>query len=233
MKKIFFIFALTSFVGFSQNLPISTDNETLSGDPMLILTENGTIEGSKYMLDNWSEGYVILSDSILSHQNNMHFDQMEGALILKSQGKGAFKVKDNNVTGFLIQGKREYSKHYFAKINRSSFKTPPSTTKYYEVVNNLTKTNFLIKDVQKYVFDPNRSKGVGANNNFPSVYKEKTVYFLKNKDGKYVKTKLNKKAVLKNLSDKSSELKHFILSNKINFKNEHDVVKLLNHYHSL
>ncbi len=234
MKKLFFIFALTSFIAFSQtNNPITTDNENFSGDTILLITENNTINGSKYLLEDWNEGYIILSDSIFSHQDNILFDQLEGAIVLKAKDGSGFKVRDYSVTGFVIEEKGKYIKHYFSKVPRSSFKNAENKTKFYEVVNNLTKTNYLIKDTQKYVFDPNLSKGAGTNNNFAREYKEKTTYYLKNKSEKYVKTRLSKKAVLKSLGDKTSELKKYISSNKINFKNEFDVVKVLNYYHKL
>jgi hypothetical protein len=233
MKKLLLLFVFTSFVTFAQTNPILNNNEVFNGDPMLMLSENNQIKGSKYILTEWSEGYLILNDSIFSYQNHILYDQLDGALILKAKDGSGFKVKDYSVTGFILGEIDSNDRYYFSKVTSSSFENQENKTKYYEVVNNSKKTNYLIKDTQKYIFDPNRSKGAGTNNNFAREYKEKTTYYIKTKTGKYVKSKLSKKAILKNLNDKNSELKAFLSSKKINFNKEHDVVKVLEYYHSL
>ena len=141
-------------------------------------------------------------------------------------------ITDNVVTGFAIH-KNAVNLHFFVKVNISQFEDNDNPSRFYEVISNHEKTNYLLKDVKKYLYDPNKSKGYMTENSFPMEYKQRVYYFIKNNSGKYVKSKLSKKAILKNLNDKSSELKKYLASNKINFKDEHDVAKNLNYYHTL
>jgi hypothetical protein len=61
MKKLLLLFVFTSFVTFAQTNPILNNNEVFNGDPMLMLSENNQIKGSKYILTEWNEGYLILT----------------------------------------------------------------------------------------------------------------------------------------------------------------------------
>ncbi|PHR72581.1 MAG: hypothetical protein COA67_04855 [Lutibacter sp.] len=192
--------------------------------------------GTPYLYNNWKTGYVIINDSIISSQKKIQFNQETGELIIGSKNQNGIVITDKSVTGFAIDkgdNITSINRHVFAKINSAQFENSNGTSAFYEVVSNLEQTNYLIKDVKKYLFDPNKSRGYQTQNSIPQEYKEKVSYFVKNKSGKYIKTKLRKKNVLKILNDKNSEVNAFILSNKINFSKEHDVVRVLNYYHKL
>jgi len=235
MKKLLFIFMLIPFFSFSQKSSLKTTHSDIFGDPVFIVTKDPFVEGTKYIYNHWKEGYLVINDSIFSHQKEMMFDQSNGDLIIKSKLKDGFGfvINDNTVTGFIIHDLDFSKKRIFKRLNKSNFKNLNSQPKFYEVIANLSKTNYLIKYTQKFIFDPNRSSGVAVNNDFSKEYKEKVTYFIKNKSGKYIKTKLSKKAVLKTLSDQKSKVKTFVTTNKIKFNKEHDVVKVLDYYHTL
>lgn len=235
MKKVLFIFALSTFVGFAQ-----TDQHNgnglmdRAGNSPLQINFKSENKGTPYLYDEWKEGYIILNDSVLSPQDNIQLNLVTGDLIIgagKNKETG-FIITDDAVTGFAIN-KNSANRHFYVKVNKNQFKGASNSSHFYEVISNLEKTNYLLKDVKKYLFDPNKSKGYMTENSFPMEYKEKVSYFIKNKSGKYVKTKLRKKNILNILEDKNSELKAFIGSKNINFNKEHDIVKLLNYYHTL
>jgi hypothetical protein len=233
MKKLLFIFALSSFIGFAQDNLNNTIFERGTNHLLQInfKTEN---KGTPYLYDEWNEGYLVLNDSVLSPQNGIQLNLESGDLIISTGGnkETGMVITDDAVTGFAIH-KNAANHHLFAKVNNSQFEDNDKPSPFYEVISNHKKTNYLLKDVKKYLYDPNKSKGYMTENSFPMEYKQRVNYFIKNKSGKYVKSKLKKKTILKILNDKSSELKAFISSKKINFKKEHDVVKVLEYYHSL
>jgi hypothetical protein len=242
MKKLLFIIMLIPILTFAQSQVSNYGGGGATGvfgefasHARFTITKNNAITGSKYLVNEWSEGYLVIKDSVFSYQEKMLFDQIDNNIILSNdiENEGVI-VYDNDVTGFIISkdGIKEEGR-YFTKINYSLFDGEYQKTKFYEVVNNFEKTNYLIKDTEKYLYDPNRSSNLVTNNNFGKEYKERITYYIKNNTRKYISTKLNKKHVLNALDDKRSEIITYSKRNKIDFNKEFDIAKVLNYYHSL
>lgn len=237
MKKLFIALMIFPSCIFGQDIgSIASKMGSYNGlsSRSVEINLNSEKVGHPYMFDNWKEGYLVINDSVFSYQKNMQFDQEQGELILKARvnNQGVI-ITDEKVTGFSI--KNQMKNRNFIKLNSEYFEDFEefSERKFFEIISNFENTNFLIKDTQKYLFDPNRSKGYVTVNNLPKVYKTKTVYFIKNKNGKYVQTKLNKNKILKILNDKKDLVNKFIKTNKLKLSEEFDVVKLLNYYYNL
>jgi hypothetical protein len=237
MKKILLAFLLLPFFAFSQTNDIQANAFEQGGEESYVRinykTEN---KGTPYLYDNWREGYIVISDSIISHQDALQLNLTNGDLIIgagKNKETGVV-ITDKTVTGFAILKDAESTqKLFFAKIKSSKFEDSNRSTKFYEVISNLENSNYLIKEESKYLFDPNKSRGYQTQNSIPQEYKTRKAYYIKDKSGKYVKTKLNKKSILKKLGHKKAELTAYINSKKINFSKEQDVSRVLNYYHSL
>jgi hypothetical protein len=237
MKKLLFIFTLIPVISFAQDNKLGVES-IITGRGVETIQVNFTPahKGTPYLYDSWKTGYVVINDSIISAQEKIQFNLETGELIIGAKNNSGIIITDASVTGFAIDKDdniTSINRHNFAKINVSQFDDSDGASKFYQVVSNLQQTNYLIKDVKKYLFDPNKSRGYQTQNNIPQEYKEKTSYYIKNKSGKYFRTKLQKKNVLKILEDKSSEVKAFVSTNKINFNKEHDVVRVLDYYHTL
>lgn len=237
MKRLLLLLFFIPFFSSSQeNKANSFDFFQRAGADRVRIDYKPEHKGTPYLYDHWKKGYIIINDSIISSQEKIQFNLETGELIIGSgNGKGII-ITDNDVTGFGIDkgdNITNINRRIFAKVNSSQFKNSENRTHFYEVISNLQNTNFLLKDVKKYLFDPNKSRGYQTQNSIPQEYKEKANYYIKNSSGKYIKTKLKKKNILKLLNDKDSEVNAFVVSNKINFKKEHDVVKLLDYYHKL
>jgi len=234
MKKLIFIlFILPTLLIAQENQNIQKDlMHGNTGNELRINYKTENI-GNPYLYDEWKEGYIVINDSVISPQKKIQIDLQKGELIIGiGEGRGTI-IDDKSVTGFAIDKEKSKNKRFYIRLETTQFEDTDQVSKFYEVVSNFEKTNYLIKDVQKYLFDPNRSRGYQTENSFPMEWKSKTYYFVKNNSGLYIKTKLNKKAIIKVLDDKSKEVKAYVASNKINFKQEHDVVKVLTYYHSL
>ena len=107
-------------------------------------------------------------------------DLEKGELIVgMGEGRGII-IDDKAITGFTINKTDNLNKHFYVRLEPSQFDDKNRTSHFYEVVSNLEKTNYLIKDVQKYLFDPNRGNGYQSENNLPIEWKKRTYYFIKN-----------------------------------------------------
>ncbi|MBV1888442.1 MAG: hypothetical protein KUG51_04055 [Urechidicola sp.] len=234
MKKLLLIlFVIPSLLIAQDDNRLQNDIMSLNTSDELRINYKTANIGNPYLYDEWKEGYLVINDTVISHQKKLQVDLQSGELIVGiGEGRGMI-MDDKSITGFAINKDNSVSKHFFVRLESSQFEDSNRTSHFYEVISNLAKTNHLIKEVEKYLFDPNKSRGYQTENSFPQEYKERDRYFIKDNKGKYIKTKLSKKSILKILNDKEPELKSFIKSNKINFKKEHDIVKLLDYYHTL
>ena len=91
----------------------------------------------------------------------------------------------------------------------------------------------MIKNTKKVIYDPNKSKGTAAINNYPLEYKDETTYYLKGEDGLYIEVGLKKKAIMRVLNKQATKIQSYIKAKKINFSNELLVADLANYYYSL
>ena len=223
------ILALLALPAFSQR------NDNLSkGDRALIeISQEHEIIGSEYLYDGWNKGMLVLNDSVFSYQSFLNYNAARDQLLMrKSINDEIMEIHDRDLTGFSIEESHSLS-HNYLLLTDKDFEQPENNDGFYEIVNNLNNTAYLIKKNIKLLFDPNKSKGTEAMNNVPLEYKEKHYYYLKNDADVYVKIKLNKKSVKSILTANSSQVDKFIKAKKIKFSNEMDIVKLVNYYYSL
>jgi len=232
MKKLLFTLVLIPIFTFAQErkiIPSDDFNSTnFSSDHQFFAIETKT---TPFLYDQSKEGYLIINDSIISSQKKIRYNLETGELFIGSKSGKSFLLSGESITGFVINKNDENSRRVFTKINSGDFENIEIKRNFYEMIFDNKGEDYLIKDVKKYIFGLKKNGGVQTN--FPSEYKERTSYYIKNKSGKYVKTKLRKKNILRILEDKNSEIKAFASSNKINFKKEHDVVIVLTYYHTL
>lgn len=235
MKKLFFILILIPVFAFAQpqldkiKPPINNcSTKGLNFNEPFFITENKT---SPFLYNQWEEGYLIINDSIISSQKKMHFNLETGELIIGSETGKSVVLSGESLTGFVINENGENSRRIFTKINKEDFEKSDITRSFYEMILNEEGTDYMIKDVKKYVLGLDKNKG--SQSHLSIEYKKKISYYIKNDFGKYIETKLNKRNVLKVLEGKNAEIKAFATSNKINFNKENDVLKVLDYYHTL
>lgn len=236
MKKLLFFLAFIPFLTHAQqDALIRYDTDLALGEGgrnQLRINYNPPTKGTQYLYNEWKEGYLIVNDTVMSPQERLQVDLLTGNLIIGSSDEKGFIVEDKRVTGFAINKEDNKTKHFYVRLEPSSFENKERKSRFYEIISNVVSTNYLIKEEQKYIFDPNLSKGYQTQNSFPKEWKIRSNYFIKNKNNIYVETKLNKKQILAILDDKSSELKSYAKAKKLSFSDEYDVVKLLEYYHS-
>jgi hypothetical protein len=235
MKKALLILFILPMISFGQTDIITNESVAKNSGNILVNYKPDT-KGTPYLYDEWKTGYIVINDSIINPQERIQLDLTNNELIIgagKSKETGVV-ITDKSITGFaIIEDINTTQKVFFAKVNSSNFEDSNRSIKFYEVISNLENNNYLIKEETKYLFDPNKSRGYQTQNSIPQEWKVKTSYYIKGKSGKYMKTKLSKKSILKKLGDKNTELKAYVNSKKIKFSKDQDVARLLNYYHSL
>lgn len=235
----FLILACTFSVGFSQKGNSIAYNQSdlanFNDTSNVILYHDDNINGEEYLYGPWNKGMLVMHDSLFFAQNYLRYDAYNDRILIKmntNDDNKAFQINDSNLTGFSIVDANTNMKHDFVKLNKDYFDVHDPDG-FYEVVFNIENKNYLLKKTKKYIYDPNKSKGVAAMNNLPSEFKEKVTYFIKNDKGIYVPVRLKKKDILKILKKHPAELEAYINEHHTHFNQETEVVNLVNYYYSL
>lgn len=195
--------------------------QDVSGKVYKVKTEEN-LTGTTLLFPEFLNGEVQFSGQRSVKDLLLNFDAFSNVLLFKNAAgeirelTGAvesFKIYDTtNENKTLILFRSGYDK--ILNFDRNTF---------YEVRYD-GKLKFL-KKVNKYIIEKT-DYSAGAKG---SEIKEKEFYFIF-KDGKLVQVSKNQKSVLAVFTDKREILEKFILENKINLKNEHDIIKFLTFY---
>lgn len=232
MRYLFYLIFMMCFSSvFAQNSP---DNLYREYKAWIDIKDTEEIQGTKFMYGGWNQGMLVLSDSLFFQQNYLAYDAYETKVLIKKEenSESVFEVNDINLTGFSIIDNQNKVKHDFVNLYTKNFKDQKSEG-YFEIVNNIYKTNYFIKNVKKVIYDPNKSKGTAAVNNYPLEYKEEIFYYIKDEDSLYMEVILKKNDIMNLLKKHPEKIETFIKSKKIKFNNELQVADLVNYYYSL
>ncbi|RNI25894.1 hypothetical protein [Rufibacter latericius] len=194
--------------------------EEVNGRPIRI-NQYVNVEGSPYLLDNWSKGTMTLTDGSKYKDIELKYDMVEGILLVKN--------KHGVVLEPLLPASEFSLEDPFAKrvfINGSTLEKDLSKNPYLEVLStgkvDLLKRNYkVIREEKAY--------------NSASITKrfvELSTYFIKKGD-KLIKVKNDAKSVLAVLGTNQDVLKEYISANKLNLKEDEDLVKLFAFYSTL
>lgn len=223
MKKIislcFIIVSLIAFKSMGQGMYM----QDVNGRPLLTsVYEN--VSGSPYLSPEWITGKVIMSDAKTYEGVSLKYDQINDDVIFK--GKDGTALAVDHVKEFKLA---PYGEIADSTVFRSGFPAVKSNSakSFYEVMVD-GKSKLLKKTI----------KTINTSREYNSATVDKTVvattnYYLVNQAGNIVFISKDKKSVLKELPGKEAELNAFIASNKLNLKNDADLVKLVVYYNSL
>lgn len=223
MKKYIFLIIFGLFLGVNPliaQLPPATSvsQQTSLGK----YTAEKTVEnlvGSLYLFDNeWKVAELKSSDGAVYKDFNIKYDIVNDLLI--------YQGKANEIMEFVVPI-NEFSigslvfKNGYPSINTNTAKT------FYQVL--FEGKIRLLKKVTKTIIE-------AQNYNSPSMVKNidtQTKYYIINKNGSIIPIKTNKKDVLDLLSEKSEQVKQYVSSHKVSFKNDEDLIGLFKFYDSL
>ncbi|WP_199120947.1 hypothetical protein [Pedobacter sp. ASV28] len=225
MKKIFYPIALliilSSIKSFSQENYDRTKvfiGSMVSGSPSDIFGRRD-VEGSPFLYDDWNKGIIKMDNNAVYKDVELKYNVLDDVLYFLGEKDATMKfLKPVKEFVILINGKPKVFRNGFndfGKFNKDSF---------YEV---LADGNVLL--LKK------NTKRIGEKREYNSAVTvnyviDKADYFLY-LDGKMLEVKKSKD-FLDSFPRKKSEMEKFASQNKINFKNEADLIKLVDYYNS-
>ena len=181
--------------------------------------------GSPFLYDGWQTGIVKLQNGDTFKDIPLLYNAIDNELYFKSKKGDTLSFVDP-VSEFQISTD---SKENAAKVTfRRGYKGVKNYTAdtFFEVLSDGT-VQFL-KKTAKYV---QSTKDVGSATVNKTV-RQDVNYYLVNAD-KIVSVKKDRKSILFNLPGSEQKLQSYLAANKVNFKDDADLIKLVNQYNSL
>lgn len=184
-------------------------------------TTYGNVEGSPYVVDTWLPGQAVTAGGKTYKMLQLKYDEVADMLIfLPEKGPDALQFAEPIKT-FSLNGPNELVYlNGFPAIGKQTEKS------YYQVIaaGNIT----LLKRNNKTVHD----RKAFNTNLITQEFVDNVVYYLY-KDGKITVFKKGKGALLEAMADKGSDVNKFLASNKVDFKQDQDLKKLIDYYNKL
>ncbi len=219
MKFICIIFLFLSLTSYSQKTSFDINSEvgrTASLVSVSNITSGDDVDGTPYYQENYTLGEVF-KDGVLQgksllkyngYSDNIEFLRGETPYnIFKNDGLSVI-IKNLNFKLYDINGEKKF----YITFNKG-------------------KTSLLLNAKKKFKEKvlPKSSYDKGQTARFISSYQ----YYFLNKEGKLIPLKLKKKNILTALKDKKEDIINYVSKNKLKYKKEKDVIKIIDFYNSL
>lgn len=178
------------------------------------------VKGSPFWVDQWLPGEVELNNGNKITNVQIKFDALGHMLYLKTPRNDSVKLGEAFVKRFTA--KQDDAPQTFQRLSNAG---DALKTKLVRVVyeGKYSLAELIQKNMQKADF-----KGAYSSNvRYDEIYAE-NAYYLIRPDGTSEKVKLNKKSIIGALGDAAGpKVDEYAKTNKLDFKNESDLVKAL------
>jgi len=185
------------------------------------------VRGTPYLKNVWQNAQIISIEGKVYNNVPLKYDVYSNLLAVKNSKGDSISTETTNTKEFTWIGTGMTFVKEPLLDNTTDLK---NFGRLYQQIFKGNKTT-LLKNYRKELLKADYQGGYNANRRYDELIDE-TDYYLK-KDTQIEKIKLNEKNIVKFLADKEKEVKDFIKKQKLNLKNETDVVKLLQYYETL
>lgn len=217
-NPLFCILTLGFLVSFGSNANAQSV-QNMNGR-VLRQTNYSDVSGSPYLFQDWSKGTVTFKDGKASDKVELKYDQMSDILLFKNSTGAEMEVADP-IKEFVISDPKLGT----SRIFRHDFKPVDDYNEqsFYEVLYDGSVK--FTKKVKKSIMT---EREYNASTDTKKII-EKPVFFIV-KDNQPILVNKNEKAILAAIGDKTPELTKYVKENKLNLKNDADILKVLEYY---
>ncbi|MDQ7948725.1 MAG: hypothetical protein REI78_03640 [Pedobacter sp.] len=224
MKKsplLLTLLATTALFVFSPGNTAAQSVQNMNGKVFKQQTVYSEVSGSPYLYTDWNKGIVQLSDGKVVDNLEIKFDQIAEVVLYKNEREEELEVAEP-VKQFQIKTKGVF------RTFRSGFKPVGNNTEsnFYEVL-----ADGNVKFIKKIKKDIMSQREYNATSDTKTITEKLTYYIVK--DNQPILVAKNEKAILAAIGDKTDALTAFIKQNKLNLKDDSDIVAVLDHYNSI
>ena len=220
IKSISVTFILFCTIGFSQNSDVEHIYTNATSLTSVDLTSKKLV-GSSYIDEDFRPAKVSNSEAIYLIRYNAYLDEME----IEISGKAYYLPKSNN---YIVT---------FEEVNKvyqlSNYDEKGTQKKgFFVVLVDGNKASLLVKEKIK-LYDEVPTKLGFTKYEPPTLKRIKNEFYIDFKDEIIIKSPTNKKNFSNLFLTKSKEIELYIKKNKLNIKNESDLIQIFNYYNSI
>ncbi|MGD9976748.1 MAG: hypothetical protein AB7S54_02320 [Bacteroidales bacterium] len=221
MKKSIFLFSVTLIV-YSMNLYSQQYIDFNVMGEGYFRVNNVTkrdIDGSTYLFHDWNSGKVKLLGKDEIFVDSLGFDVRLNNLMFSQKGVMYSVLNQSNVEYFIVNDRK------FVNFRSKDF--PAS---FYEILVDGENIK-LLKFYKCIIVEGTNNNGIDPGRN--DKYKIISDYYTVKDKTNPILLKNRKKIVINLMKDRKSEIETFIDTNKINIKDQNDLIRVFNYYNSL
>lgn len=219
--RTFNFFLLLFFVSLTSYAQTTFFLQDLNGQP--IKGNYSNVSGSPYLFQDWKQGSVVLGDKKRYDNIPIKYDIVRDVLIFKKDNSDAGLEFNSEPVEFKFD---DLDNTFLSK--RSLFKSS-NEGGFLELIYNGKLA--LFKKHGKRLVKKREYNSAITEQQIEEFY---TYFVLDAVSGKSEEIKsLNEKALLPHFGDKAEEVKKYSASNKLSFKKDADLTKILNYYNSI
>lgn len=183
-------------------------------------------KGTPYVFESWYPGEIFLKSKSKVLVKEMNYNCFDNELVyLDPASKAVMMINRFTVDLFYIMNGSDTL--LFVPID-------PENDGEFIFAQVLYKEGSMVyKQYQKEFIRANYEGGYSADRKYDEFADKSAIYFAKQNDTKIYKAKKSKKQMLGAFPDMEDQLSSYIKAEKLDLKDENDVVKLLKYYDSL
>lgn len=174
-------------------------------------------EGSVMLFDNYIEGVIYMSMGKMIKHNQVNYDAYKGDLLIKREGK-EFVVTMNQVRRFVLINDEGDSLKFTKQIG------PDAKVGFYQELARYPKVG-LYKKMSKVLIEPTYQGAYSPGKNYAEFVEEQKLMVYQ--PGRPLGEFKNKNSFLAQFPDHRPAIASYCKENKIDFKNEDSLKKLI------
>jgi len=239
LKRVIFLILITSttlsFAQTDQSMVGTEENlKNISRSAGFVITTNMDelyegIKGTPYLFNEWKQGNIYLNDNTFINDVNIKYNvYTDDVLYLNSKSGDSLIIDRSLINSFEITDDYSSNLVLFKEISLRPDKNDKST--FVKVLYD-DKSKFIIKYTKTFIKADYKGP-YSAGRKYDEYVDDYQYYIIKNSDN-LAKIKLNKKSVVKVLSDRDNKIQSYINEHRLTLNNEDSIVELLEYYDSI
>ncbi len=187
------------------------------------------VKGTPYLFDEWKLGNIYLNDNTYINSVNIKYNvYTDDVLYLNSTSGDSLIIDRSVIKSFEINDDNSGNMLLFREISLRPDKKERNT--FIKVIYE-NKSKFIIKYTKTFI-KADYKGAYSAGRKYDEYVDDYQYYIVTNPDNP-AKIKLNRKSVVKALSDREDKIMAYMNEHNLNLDNEDDIVELMKYYDSL
>lgn len=185
--------------------------------------DTASYTGSPYNNPNYLLGNVYKNDSLWATNIALRYNAMADEMEIKES-----LTTDNSEAKVLTKSPDVYVKIMNDIYIFAPYKGGIEGGGYFHVLFEGDKIGLFKKPSKK--FTPEKKATTSITRDLPASFKDKPVYYIVDKNGKYFELPPSKSKKLKVFGNNKDKIKKFVSSNRLDLNDEKDLIRVIKHY---